>query len=37
MAEKRTGSHTTSFESFVEEEGFSMEELKELAESVEFE
>jgi prevent-host-death family protein len=37
IAEKRTGSHTTSFESFVEEEGFSMEELKELAESVEFE
>jgi prevent-host-death family protein len=37
LAEKRTESHTTSFESFVAEEGFSMEELKELAESVEFE
>jgi prevent-host-death family protein len=37
IAEKRAGAHTTSFESFVEEEGFSMEELKKLAESVEFE
>jgi prevent-host-death family protein len=37
LAEKRAGSHTTSFEDFVAEEGFSMEELKELAESVEFE
>jgi prevent-host-death family protein len=37
IAEKRTGSHTSSFEDFVAEEGFSMEELAELAESVEFE
>jgi prevent-host-death family protein len=37
IAEKRSGSHTTSFISFVADEGFSMEELKELAESVEFE
>jgi prevent-host-death family protein len=37
MAEERSGSHTSSFESFVAEEGYSMEELKELAESVEFE
>jgi prevent-host-death family protein len=37
LAENRAGSHTSSFESFVAEEGFSMEELKELSESVEFE
>jgi prevent-host-death family protein len=37
LAEKRAESHTTSFEDFVAEEGFSMEELKDLAESVEFE
>jgi prevent-host-death family protein len=37
LAEKREGSHTTSFEDFVSEEGFSMEELEKLAESVEFE
>ena len=29
--------NTASFESFVEEQGFSMEELEELSESVEFE
>lgn len=37
IAESRNNANTTSFESFVEEEGFSMEELRELAESVEFE
>jgi prevent-host-death family protein len=37
MAEKRIGSQTTPFESFVAEEGVSMEELQQLAESVEFE
>jgi prevent-host-death family protein len=37
MAEKRAGSPTSSFESLVAEEGFSMEELKQLAENVEFE
>jgi hypothetical protein len=37
IAEKRTESHTTPFEDFIAEEGFSMEELAELAESVEFE
>jgi prevent-host-death family protein len=37
LAEKRAESHTTSFEDFVAEKGFSMEDLKELAESVEFE
>jgi prevent-host-death family protein len=37
IAEQRTGSQTTAFEDLVAEEGFTMEELKELAESVEFE
>jgi hypothetical protein len=37
IAEQRTGSQTTAFEDLVAEEGFSMEELKEIAESVEFE
>lgn len=37
LAESRKNSQTTSFESFVEEEGYSMDELRELAESVEFE
>ena len=37
LVESRDIDNTTSFESFVEEEGFSMDELKELAESVEFE
>ncbi len=37
LAESRKGGHTTSFEELVNEEGFSMDELKELSESVEFE
>ena len=37
LAERRANSNTTSFEEFVSEQGFSMEELEELAESVEFE
>jgi len=37
LAESRRNDHTTSFASFVEEQGFSMEELEELSESVEFE
>ena len=37
LAERRSNSNTTSFEEFVSEQGFSMEELEELAESVEFE
>lgn len=37
LAEGRANSDTTSFEKFVNEQGFSMEELKELSESVEFE
>ncbi len=37
LAESRAEDHTTSFESFVSEEGFSMEELQELSKSVEFE
>lgn len=37
LAESRAGDNTTSFESFVQEEGFSMEELRELSGSVEFE
>lgn len=36
MAESRANDKGTSFEKFVEEEGFSMEELEELSESVEF-
>ena len=37
LAERRVNSKTTSFEEFVNEQGFSMEELEELSESVEFE
>jgi prevent-host-death family protein len=37
IAESRRDAHTTSFESFVAEEGFSMNELEKIAESVEFE
>ena len=37
MAESRANDKGTSFKKFVEEEGFSMEELEELSESVEFE
>ena len=37
IAESRSKSHTTFFESFIEEEGYAMDELRELAESVEFE
>ncbi|MGN0373797.1 MAG: type II toxin-antitoxin system Phd/YefM family antitoxin [Enterocloster sp.] len=37
LAESRSGDNTSSFEDFVNEEGLSMEELKELAGSVEFE
>ena len=37
LAESRVYDHTTSFESFVNEQGYSMEELEELSESVEFE
>lgn len=37
LAESRMNDNTSSFESFVNEQGFSMEELEELSESVEFE
>lgn len=37
IAEHRDCTNTTAFESFAAEEGFSMDELKVLAESVEFE
>ena len=37
LAESRTNDNTSSFETFVNEQGFSMEELEELSESVEFE
>ena len=37
LAERRADSDTASFEEFVIEQGFSMEELEELSESVEFE
>ena len=37
LAEKRVNVNTTPLEEFIAEEGFSMEELKELAECVEFE
>ena len=36
LAESRIGDNTTPFEDLVAEEGYSMEELEELAESVEF-
>jgi prevent-host-death family protein len=37
LAESRDNAETIPFEKFVAEEGFSMDELKKLAESVEFE
>jgi len=37
LAESRTKDNTTPIEELIEEEGFSIEELEELAESVEFE
>lgn len=37
LAESRVNDNTTPLEDFVAAEGFSMDELKELAESVEFE
>lgn len=37
LAESRNSSNTSAFEDLVLEEGFSMEEVKELSESVEFE
>jgi len=37
LAENRINSQTISFEELVEQEGFSMEEIDELVESVEFE
>ncbi len=37
LAESRAGDHTDSFEAFVDEQGFTMGELEELSESVEFE
>ncbi len=37
LAESRTNSDVSSFEAFVQEQGYSMEELEKLSESVEFE
>lgn len=37
LAESRANDITTSFEAFVNDQGFSMEELEELSESVEIE
>ena len=37
LAERRVNSNTTSFEEFINEQGFTMDELEELSESVEFE
>lgn len=37
IAESRDNSHTSAFEDLVAEEGFSMEEIKKLAEKVELE
>ena len=37
LAENRVNDTTFSFESFIAEQGFSIEELEELSESVEFE
>lgn len=37
LAESRANNQTTSFDSFIDEQGFSMEELEALSESVEFE
>ena len=37
IADQRDGTKTMDFEDFVKQEGFSMEELKKLAESIELE
>lgn len=37
LAENRVNGNTSSFDTFVNEQGFSMKELEELSESVEFE
>ena len=37
LAENRANSNTFSFENFVSEQGFSMDELEDMSESVEFE
>lgn len=37
LAESRVNNNTSSFETFVKDQGFSMEELEEISESVEFE
>lgn len=37
LAESRADDNTTSFETFVNDQGFSVEELEELSESVEIE
>ena len=37
FAQSRDNTNTTAFESFIAEEGYSLDKLKELAESVEFE
>lgn len=37
LAESRVDDSTSSFEAFVKEQGFSIEELREISESVEFE
>ena len=37
LAESRVNDNTSSFETFVNDQGFSMEELEELSESVEIE
>ena len=37
LAQSREGSPVSSFKEFVEEQGYSMEELEALSESVEFE
>lgn len=37
LAESRADDNTSSFETFIKEEGFSIEELEEISESVEFE
>lgn len=37
VAEKRQGSHTTTFEDLITEEGFSLREIQKLAEDVEIE
>ena len=37
LAESRVDDSTSSFEAFIKEQGFSIEELEEISESVEFE